>query len=260
MGLLGLLSLAVAAGCSLPWKTPHEAQDPVYQQAQAQLQKGCIHEALHGFLQVIDKQPQAPQSHLELGRLYLHHYQDPISAIYHFRQYLALQPQAPQVPMVQGLIESAQKVFLCQIPGNLYSSSDNPQQLGLIQQLKAENTRLRNTLERLQAAATAQADPSPQPNHRSHGNDSSAPARSQHTAHLGPAKDAHTRDASATSSPQSPSGPAATYSVQPGDTLSKISIRLYGTSRRWQDIYKANQDRLHSAEDLSIGQVLVIPH
>ena len=50
-----------------------------------------------------------------------------------------------------------------------------------------------------------------------------------------------------------------TYTVQSGDTLSKISKRFYGTVNRWNDIYQANRDRLSSARSLRVGQELLIP-
>ncbi len=56
----------------------------------------------------------------------------------------------------------------------------------------------------------------------------------------------------------SPSG-GRTYIVRPGDTLGKISIRFYGTSRRYMDIYNANRDRLSSPSNIEVGQELIIP-
>lgn len=50
-----------------------------------------------------------------------------------------------------------------------------------------------------------------------------------------------------------------TYVVQPGDTLSKISLRFYGTTSRYMDIYEANRDRLSSPASVSVGQELKIP-
>ena len=49
------------------------------------------------------------------------------------------------------------------------------------------------------------------------------------------------------------------YTVQPGDTLSSISKRFYGTSNRWRQIFKANRDRLASPESLSQGQTIRLP-
>ncbi len=54
-------------------------------------------------------------------------------------------------------------------------------------------------------------------------------------------------------------GSGRTYTVQPGDTLGKISIKFYGNSRRYMDIYNANRDILSSPSNVAVGQQLVIP-
>lgn len=56
-----------------------------------------------------------------------------------------------------------------------------------------------------------------------------------------------------------PVGEYRTYVVRPGDTLGKISIRFYGTSSRYMDIYNANRDKLSSPGSLTVGQELRIP-
>ncbi len=50
-----------------------------------------------------------------------------------------------------------------------------------------------------------------------------------------------------------------TYIVQPGDTLGKISLKYYGTTRRYMDIYNANRDILSSPSSIAVGQELRIP-
>ncbi len=57
-----------------------------------------------------------------------------------------------------------------------------------------------------------------------------------------------------------PAAPTArTYTVAAGDSLSKISQRIYGTPQRWREIYNANRDRLHSESSLKAGLELRIP-
>lgn len=52
---------------------------------------------------------------------------------------------------------------------------------------------------------------------------------------------------------------ARTHKVQAGETLSEISTKVYGTSKRWQDIYEKNRDILSDAKSVRPGQTLVLP-
>jgi len=55
----------------------------------------------------------------------------------------------------------------------------------------------------------------------------------------------------------SPSG-GRTYVVQKGDTLSSISRKFYGDSKRWKDIYNANK-QLTNPNKVPVGARLAIP-
>lgn len=57
----------------------------------------------------------------------------------------------------------------------------------------------------------------------------------------------------------SQSAGARTYSVQPGDTLSKIAKEFYGNANDYNRIFEANRDKLESPDKISAGQQLVIP-
>ena len=58
-----------------------------------------------------------------------------------------------------------------------------------------------------------------------------------------------------------PSGASApkTYTVQKGDTLSKISKQYYGDANKYMKIFEANKDKLKDPDKIQVGQVLVIP-
>lgn len=49
------------------------------------------------------------------------------------------------------------------------------------------------------------------------------------------------------------------YVVRPGDSLSRISQRIYGSSRHARFIYENNRDVLKSIDDISVGQLLRLP-
>lgn len=49
------------------------------------------------------------------------------------------------------------------------------------------------------------------------------------------------------------------YVVRPGDSLSVIAQRIYGSSRHARYIFDSNRDKLKSMDDISIGQLLRLP-
>lgn len=51
-----------------------------------------------------------------------------------------------------------------------------------------------------------------------------------------------------------------TYTVKPGDTLSKISKEFYGDPNRYQKIFEANRDKLENPDKIRAGQELSIPN
>lgn len=52
---------------------------------------------------------------------------------------------------------------------------------------------------------------------------------------------------------------ASTYTVQPGDTLSKIARHLLGDANAYHQIFEMNRDQLSDPDKIKPGQVLKIP-
>ena len=52
---------------------------------------------------------------------------------------------------------------------------------------------------------------------------------------------------------------AATYTVKPGDTLSKIAKEHLGNANAYMKIFEANKDQLSDPDKIKPGQVLKIP-
>jgi nucleoid-associated protein YgaU len=56
-----------------------------------------------------------------------------------------------------------------------------------------------------------------------------------------------------------PKSAARTYTVQPGDSLSKISKQFYGDPNKYMNIFNANKDKLSDPDKINVGTQLVIP-
>jgi len=53
--------------------------------------------------------------------------------------------------------------------------------------------------------------------------------------------------------------PGAAYTVQSGDTLSKIAKRFYGDANHYHHIFEANRDQLDDPNQIQVGQELKLP-
>ena len=62
-----------------------------------------------------------------------------------------------------------------------------------------------------------------------------------------------------TAAPPAGAAEMRVHTVAEGDSLSRISMRFYGTPNRWQEVYRANRDILQGSSALRVGQQLRIP-
>ena len=65
--------------------------------------------------------------------------------------------------------------------------------------------------------------------------------------------------AAAAAAASGPTTTARTYTVQPGDSLSKISKEFYGNASQYMKIFEANRDKLADPDKIKAGMELVIP-
>jgi nucleoid-associated protein YgaU len=71
--------------------------------------------------------------------------------------------------------------------------------------------------------------------------------------------DAPAAAAAAAASAGGPSSSRQTYTVQPGDSLSKISKQFYGDANKYMKIFEANKDKLSDPDKVRVGMDLLIP-
>ncbi len=294
--LAGVVLLGLSGcGDSERFSYATETDEPNYREGQSLLKAGRRQEALTAFLKVIDKRrDDAPESHLEVGLLYVQHINDPLSAIYHFRKYLALRPNSPQAPLVRQRIDAAIREFARTLPAQpLEGQGSRVDLVATLDKLKQENESLKQQLADSRAGRNGAQYPE--------GTEPPAPVASAAPVgttalnfNIETVPTVRTRPAAATpppvvvktvtppvqvpvknaaptrpqvSAPTRPAAPAANtaatggrrHTIQPGDTLSKIALQYYGNRAKWRDIYAANRDVMKSESDLKAGMQLKIP-
>lgn len=262
------------AGCTEKERSSYatELDEPNYREGQALLKSGRKQEALNAFLKVIDKRiDDAPESHLEVGLLYAQHINDPLSAIYHFKKYLALRPNSPQAPLVKQRIDAATREFARTMPAQpLESQLQRVDLVAALDRLKQENESLKQQLADVKAgrftpATTGTEDNSPAtttPSAAVNFSLETMPVVRTRPPPVSPPRatpaPARTTPAPAQTTTTRPAG-ARRHTVQPGDTLSKLAQQYYSNRAKWREIYAANRDVMKNEGDLKIGQELRIP-
>lgn len=271
-----------------------ETDEPFYREGVSLLKTGRRQEALSAFLKVVDKRGEdAPDSHLEIGLLYLQHINDPLSAIYHFKKYLALRPNSPQAPLVRQRIDAAIRDFARTLPAQpIETATKRVDLIAAMDKLKLENDQLKQQLADLQASrSTSVALAEPQPSSLASGGStvpensinlnfdaiptvrsrpaqptSSAPLKLVQTPPPVVAPPVARRDvsrdkpAAKTPAPAVSVAPSARkHVVQKGDTLSNLAQRYYKNRAKWRDIYAANRKVMKNEGDIRVGMELVIP-
>ena len=269
---LGALVLGLA-GCSdnerLSYAT--EQDEPSYREGQALLKAGRRQEALNAFLKVIDKRGEdSPESHLEVGLLYLQHINDPLSAIYHFRKYLALRPNSPQAGLVRQRIDAATREFARTLPAQpLENQMQRVDLVATLDRLKQENETLKQELADQKAGRATSGPANP---------GEASPASASSPAGLNFAVETiptvRTRPVTPAPTRAAPTAPKTTpvqttvttkpagarrHTVQAGDTLSRIAQQYYSNRAKWRDIYAANRTVMKNETDLKVGMELKIP-
>ena len=250
LGLLTGILFLVVIGCPGNSNSASpEIRERDYERGLQLLKEGRNQEALNAFLIVIDRRRDAPESHLQAGTLYLQHLKDPISAIYHFRRYLETDPQSSRAERVRQLIETSMKEFARNFPAKPFEDPlERLDLLELVEQVREENLELKRQLLAAKLKLAQQ----------------SALLRETDALPLPVLEEAELIEADEPQEDErfdsrAPVSRPISYVVEPGDNLSRISEKVYGSTARWMDIYQANRDRLASPHDLKVGQELRIP-
>src|SRR6266487_4540245 len=183
--------------------------------------EGDFERAVNLYEAALDDSPRGAEVHYKLALLYDDKLNDPVSALHHFKRYIALSPNGPHANEVEKSIKHDEIAALTALSGD----SVIP---------RAEAAQLRNENLNLRKEVEARA-----------GSLRTSPEKSQ-------ASDASSKKTAAKKA-------GRTYVVQSGDTLFSISRKFYKSPKRWKEILEANRKNIRDPKKLTAGETLVIP-
>ena len=191
------------------------------QDADSKSAQGDFARAINLYEAALDDSPRCAEIHYKLALLYDDKLNDPVSALHHFKRYLALSPNGPHANEVKNSMKHDEIAALTALSGDSVIPRSEAAQL------RNENLNLRKELE----ARTGSSRITQQ---KSQANDTSS-------------KKTATKKAD------------RTYVVQSGDTLFSISRKFYKSPTHWKKIRDANEQNIRDPKKLTVGQTLVIP-
>jgi LysM repeat protein len=191
------------------------------QDADNKAAQGDFNRAINLYEAALDDSPRCAEIHYKLALLYDDKLNDPVSALHHFRRYLALSPNGSHANDAKNSIRRDELAAVTSLSGDSIIT-------------RAEAARLRNENLSLRRELEERAG----------------------TSRIGPGK---LQTANATTKPGTKKSADRTYVVRQGDTLASISRKFYKSSKRWQRILEANKNSIPDPKKLTAGQTLIIP-
>jgi len=186
------------------------------QDADNKATQGDFGRAINLYEAALDDSPRCAEVHYKLALLYNDKLNDPVSALHHFRRYLALSPNGPHANDAKNSIRRDELAALTSLSGDSIVT-------------RAEAARLRNENLNMHRQLEARA-----------GTSQSIPGKLQ------------TGNAATTKSTAKKSG-ERTYTVREGDTLASISRKFYKSPNRWHQILEANKQSIQNPKKLTVG-------
>ncbi len=200
---------------------PRHAQ--LIQDADSKSAQGDFARAINLYEAALDdsESVRSAEIHYKLALLYDDKLNDPVSALHHFKRYLALSPSGPHANEVKNSVKHDEIAALTALSGDSVITRSE------VARLRNENLNLRKELEMRAVSSRISPEKSP-----------GAKAGSKKIA----SKNAD-----------------RTYVVKSGDTLFSISRKFYKSPKRWKEILNANEKNIRDPKKLTVGETLMIP-
>jgi LysM repeat protein len=243
LGWGAALCLLLATGCApTAADRADEQREPHFLQGKGRAQAYDFAGAIESFERAIEVNPRNASAHFELGVLYDQRVNDPATAIYHYQRFLRLRPESPMADNLR------QRILACkQILASDVSLGPLTQQIQKdIEQLAAENTRLKQRTAELEDILARRATNAPPLL-------AAAPAPRNETPPLALNNSVAPRT-EPKAAPKTTPAAARTYTVKAGDNLITIARRHSVTVAALEAANPGLNERR-----LQVGKTLTIP-
>lgn len=224
-----------------------DEKDPRVRKGLEQVQLKNWDRAREQFEAALAKNPELARPDLELALIYHQHKSDYIRAAYHYERYLEKRPATEKRPLILNWIRQAKISLAAETAGAAGDISEE------LVRLTRENNLLRQQLDAYQGKVPPVRTVT---NVKTLSDLPPPPAEQLETV-------AEPEPTKVSPKPveriQMVPPPVRTYTVRPGDTLTRIAKSTYGDASKWRKIYEANRNQMRNENDLKAGQTIILP-
>lgn len=254
-----ILSAIIMTGCSD--YVGKEKSHPLFVKAGASHAAGNYKESAQFYEDFLYVCPKSPLAHLELAKVYGDNLDDPFRAMYHYEKYLELSPTSPDAADVKKFSDACRK--------RVYEKLAKDYQTIDAEQVKSDAEEYKRKMDEYVAYSNKLREQNEKMKEMIRSGKfarevSVRPLRSTETPkeEKDPFSDAtvdvRTERKEPAVKPDIYRG-VREYTVVSGDTLTRISKKVYGESRHWKKIKDANPGKVGTNNGLRIGTKLQIP-
>ena len=257
------------SGCN---ENKNESSNPKFVRAKKLNERERYAEAVEAFNEYLLINPRSVKTHMYLADLYYDHMDQPLNAIYHYRRVLILDPQSEDKEVIGKYLQNAEIKYYKSLESRYAAEGD----IGMVKKeleltkekvakyhkaakkyysisktlnkkLKVVELRLKKKEIELSKAKSLKVQNMAR----------TQPIKTQIVKSL-KTKTPSPKTVVETSSSKNHSVPTS-YVIQPGDSLTLISKKVYGTTKYFKKIFQANLNVIPTTSQLKVGQRIVIP-
>ena len=265
LGFLLIFACVLMIGCGD--YVGKEKSHPLFVKAGASRAAGNYKESAQYYEDFLYVCPKSPLAHFELASVYADNLDDPFRAMYHYEKYLELSPNSADAADIKKFSAACRKRIFEKFSKD-YQSDEATKAIAKAELYKKQRDEYVEYANKLQAQNKTMKEMIRKG--KVHHEVSVRPLRTAENVTTGekpeitedvakPAEDAPATAAKPQPATAKPAGTAREYTVVSGDSLHKISRKMYGSSKHWRKIQAANPGKVGAQGQVRVGVTLTIP-
>jgi len=260
--VIAIIFIFSLTGCK---QKVNEIANPKYKRAKKLVETGEYEEAIRAFKDYLLVNPVSVKAHMYLADLYYDNADDPLNAIYHYRKVLELDPNSEDKDVITKYLSNAESRYYKYLHEKYSIDEDYEGLKKKYDELLVKSKKYYSIAVKLNQFKKKQDQQISELKNELY--DAKKQLSKLNSELIKSKSSAKTRVYTSSKTVNTPKSKVTEtrknfpyhYTIQPGDTLSTISKKHYGTSKYYKKIFRANLSVIKQISRLPVGRKILIP-